>query len=200
MDFDSYQQDFNREGISSGQVFSMVFIYILLGVTALCLDLYVNTTNYSIPQFNQWVIAVSTGVLIGCVNILITRFTASGRKLSGLIRSILAPVYLPLAILLVSVGAGAEELMFRAFFLNVMVPWVGPVASLALTSLIFGGLHGFFRPPFILWSVLATLWGLVLGGMMLWTGLILVPVLVHVIINLTGVLYLRYGFREPEED
>ena len=199
MDSDNYPQDLNNGKNGKKQILFMVFFYVLFGVAAIGTDLYVNDTNYSIPELNQILIAISTGVLISCVNILITRFTDSGRKLSRMIHSILGPVDLSLSLLLVSVGAVAEELMFRALFLNYLASISGPVVSLGLTSLIFGGLHGFFRPPFIFWSVLATLWGLVLGGLMLWTGFIVVPVTVHVIINLTGVLYLKFVF-DPEGD
>jgi membrane protease YdiL (CAAX protease family) len=94
--------------------------------------------------------------------------------------------------LLVVIGAISEELLFRAFAQGGLSHLIGPWWSVIVVSFAFGALHGFFRPPLFWWSMLALVWGFVLGVLMLFTGSILVPVVVHVIINVSGVLHLKF--------
>ena len=187
------QHLFNNQSSGMSGILIMLFFYLLTGVTAFFSDIFINHTNYGNPQLKWWVIAFLTGVLISGVNILIESFTWAGRRLNTMIKDMLADYPTFGLLILVVVGAISEEIIFRGLGLGWLTPKTGPWPALGITSIIFGFLHGFFRPPFILWSFTALIWGLILGLLMLKSGFILVPVVVHATINLFGVTWLRYG-------
>ena len=188
--------DMNSTGeiirLSRSELILMVVIYIFLGVFAFIVDRFINKTSYEIPQIRWLLIAISTGVLISCVNIVIAYFTQAGRRLASMLKESLKGASFFFVLLLVIVGSVSEELLFRALALKWLLRHFGPWFALILTSVGFGFLHGFFRPAFLLWSVSALAWGSVLGVLMLLSGLILVPVAVHVTVNILGVVYLWF--------
>lgn len=186
------QHLFNNKSPGRGELLIMVFFYLFIGGLALLGDLFLNHTNYGFPQLKWLVMAVSTGVLISGVNVIIARFTPAGQKLESMLKDMLGNSSLSCLLLLVIIGAISEEIIFRGLGLGWLTSELGPWPALGITSIIFGFLHGFFRAPFVLWSITALAWGLVLGFMMLESGFILVPMIVHATINVLGVAWLHY--------
>ena len=185
------QHLFHNRTPDSGELIIMVIFYLFIGVLAVFGDLWVNHTNYGFPQLKWIVIAFSTGVLISVVNVFIAYFTKSGQQLTSILKDILGESPIFWLLLLVIIGSISEEMVFRALSLNWLAYKITPWPAIMLTSIIFGALHGFFRFPFILWSFTALLWGIVLGWLMIASGFILVPVIIHVTINLLGIAWLR---------
>lgn len=93
-------------------------------------------------------------------------------------------------LLLLSAGAGLAE---EAFFRGVVQADLGWVPA----SLLFGLLHTGHRDmiPFGLW---AAAMGLFLGGLYLFTGNLLAPMVAHGLYDFGALCYVRYGVREAD--
>jgi membrane protease YdiL (CAAX protease family) len=72
-------------------------------------------------------------------------------------------------------AALGEEVFFRGLVQPGLANWIGPWSALLLTSVLFGAAH-WIAPTY---SLLATLAGIYLGGFMLVSGNLLVPMIVH---------------------
>lgn len=88
-----------------------------------------------------------------------------------------------------AIGAGvSEELLFRGLLLAAAVDLlrVTPSVALLIVSIGFGAMHRYQG----WWGVIGTsLVGLVLGGLYLTSHSLLVPVLIHILVDLRGVLF-----------
>ncbi|MFM2093835.1 MAG: hypothetical protein RIS70_959 [Planctomycetota bacterium] len=105
----------------------------------------------------------------------------------------------PAELLLVAASAGfAEELMFRGLIQDgiqqARPDAIGTMLGLVAGSLIFGVLHTVTRA----YAVLATLMGLYLGGLLLITDSLLVPMLVHTVYDAVAFLILLRGWKERQ--
>jgi uncharacterized protein len=79
----------------------------------------------------------------------------------------------------------AEELLFRGVLQTLLASWLGPVAALLLASLLFGLCHSVTRA----YVVLVTVVGVYFGGLWLWTGNLLVPMVAHGVYDLVALGY-----------
>lgn len=99
--------------------------------------------------------------------------------------------------LVVSVFAGVfEELAYRGYLMAYFGTWFGPWGALAASSILFGLAHTYQGP----WGVVLTgLVGAVFGWLYLETGSLLLPMLLHAVLDIssfvTAWLVLRH---EPE--
>jgi membrane protease YdiL (CAAX protease family) len=103
---------------------------------------------------------------------------------------ILAPcTLLDLAGISVLAGVG-EEMLFRGVFQAALTRWVGSVAlGLVLASVLFGLCHAITAG----YVVLAALLGAYLGGLWLYTGNLLAPILSHAIYDFVALVILVRG-------
>lgn len=79
-----------------------------------------------------------------------------------------------------------EEMMFRGLLQVVFSGWLGRVWGLVLASALFGLLHAVT----LTYALFAGLMGLYLGWLWMWTGNLLVPILVHALYDLALLWYL----------
>lgn len=85
---------------------------------------------------------------------------------------------------LLSVAAGiGEEVAYRGYAIPVLIPAVGPVAALLVTSAVFGVLHVYQGALGILRT---TLMGATLAGGFLLSGSLLPPMIAHTLIDLVA--------------
>jgi uncharacterized protein len=86
-------------------------------------------------------------------------------------------------------GVG-EEFLFRGFLQSTVAAWwglpAGPWIALAIASVAFGICHSLCAE----YAVLATVMGLVLGGLFLATGHLLAPIVMHALYDSLALLYL----------
>ena len=81
-----------------------------------------------------------------------------------------------LEVLLIAIFSSvAEEALFRGA--------MQPLMGLMLTSIVFGLLHSGPKQVFLPWTGMAIAMGFVLGGLFIWTGSLLAPILCHGVIN-----------------
>ena len=87
---------------------------------------------------------------------------------------------------LVAILAGVgEELLFRGVIQDGLQLLWGPWPALIVASLLFGLVHAVSRAYFIA----ATLMGTYLGAVYLWTGNLLVPIIIHALYDWIALLY-----------
>ena len=112
------------------------------------------------------------------------------RRLAATVEDLLKPLLVnpPARLALVAALAGVgEEALFRGVLQTAVADAAGPGAGLLAASLLFGGAHFLSRA----YAVLATLFGLFLGALYLWSGNLLVPVVAHTAYDFALFLYVR---------
>ena len=93
-----------------------------------------------------------------------------------------------LDLLIIALLAGlGEELLFRGVIQAFLLELTGAAIALTVTSLLFGLLH-FITPTY---AFLAAAFGLYLGGLMLTTGDVLVPIVAHAVYDVVALGFLR---------
>ncbi|MEX0914869.1 MAG: CPBP family glutamic-type intramembrane protease [Wenzhouxiangellaceae bacterium] len=101
------------------------------------------------------------------------------RRLERIVREHLLPLFSdagPMAVAGIALMAGiGEELLFRGVIQAGLSGLLGPIAALAIASLLFGLAHALT----VAYFVLTCLMGLYLGWLYLATGNLLVPIAVH---------------------
>jgi len=112
------------------------------------------------------------------------------RSIERLIETYLIPIFRHWTfgeLVVVSIAAGiGEELLFRGVVQAAVARWTVPWAGLLVGAIVFGLVH--FLSP--LYFVFATLMGLYLGGLWLWSGNLMVPVVTHAVYDLAVLVYL----------
>lgn len=99
----------------------------------------------------------------------------------------------PVDFVFMSVMAGlGEEVLFRGLLLHHGSAWLGMPAGLALSSLLFGLVHALS----LAYVVFASLLGLALGLLYLWSGNLVVPIVAHGVYDVVALWYLIHIRRE----
>ncbi|MEE4637505.1 MAG: CPBP family intramembrane glutamic endopeptidase [Wenzhouxiangella sp.] len=100
-------------------------------------------------------------------------------ELKTFMRETLVPLFRhapPGTLFLVALLAGVgEELLFRGVIQGGLDGVLGPWPALVLASILFGAMHALSKAYF----VLATVMGFYMGLIYLWTGNLLIPILIH---------------------
>lgn len=93
---------------------------------------------------------------------------------------------------LISLAAGVgEEFFFRGFLQQALSDLGGPLVGIVVASIVFGLAH----MVTITYAILAALFGLFLGWLMLFTGDLAAPVFTHALYDFAALMYLRYRTR-----
>ncbi len=96
--------------------------------------------------------------------------------------------------LVLSVSAGiCEEIIFRAYLFNVIDSHIGMAGAIILSSLIFGLWHVYLG-----WQevIRTSIMGAILCGVYLFTGNIIVPIVLHIFIDIYSGLICYFAVRE----
>ncbi len=153
-----------------------------LGVLAILLALMFGLTPWLEFQWtlSAWLMALAATAPMA-LSLLLLRSAGWHwlRELEDFVRRVLVPWFgkapwWGLALVALAAGIG-EELLFRGVIQGGLASLVGPWSALVIASLLFGLVHAMTRAYFII----ATLAGFYLGLLYLWTGNLLIPVVVH---------------------
>lgn len=133
---------------------------------------------------------------------LITRYPVGPlRALVELVEEVIAPLFrdctiVELALIALVAGVG-EEMLFRGIVQQALADRLNPAAGIAVASLLFGLAHPITRT----YVALAAIIGCYLGVLLLLTGNLLVPILVHGLYDFVALAYLvhRHRGRTAEE-
>lgn len=127
----------------------------------------------------RWWLDLAAGIAAGAVLLgvwrLLKALLPAGEILEQHFAGLLAGLEPGRAVALAGLSGFAEELFFRG---AVQGQW-----GLLAGSLLFGLLHTGPGAPFRLWTLFATLAGLTLGGLALWSGNLLAPIVAHFVLN-----------------
>jgi len=111
----------------------------------------------------------------------------------------------PAELVAISLAAGVgEELLLRGWLMGWLIgpldqaTWVRIAAGVVASAVAFGLMHP-VTPAYI---VLATLIGIYLGGLVIWTGNLLIAMAAHTVYDAVHLLIARHGFKSkpPEPD
>jgi membrane protease YdiL (CAAX protease family) len=112
--------------------------------------------------------------------------------------TVLVPILLPCSLMdllaIATLAGVGEEMLFRGVFQGVLSRWAGVGVGLTLASILFGVLHAIT----FTYAVLAALAGAFLGALWLWTGNLLVPIIVHTLYDFVLLVHLIYFHQPPD--
>jgi uncharacterized protein len=142
-------------------------------------------------------VIVGSAFIFACYLLLLPFGFAWAKELESKVRQMLASLFrgrsfhwaLPLSIL---AGVG-EELLFRGVIQMVLTDWLNPPIAILITAVLFGLAHAISRAYFIM----ATLMGLYMGLIFLWSGNLLLPILIHALYDWLAISY-YLKWRRPE--
>jgi len=98
--------------------------------------------------------------------------------------------------LLLSVTAGiCEELIFRAYLFNLIDAHTGTIGAILLSSLIFGIWHVYLGWQEVLRT---SIMGGILCGVYIFSGNIIIPIILHIFIDIYSGLICYFAVRKPE--
>jgi membrane protease YdiL (CAAX protease family) len=120
-------------------------------------------------------LGLATGLAVVVLSDIATRSTRWGEALARTLAETLGPLRLRDCVLLAVLSGVAEEALFRGA--------IQPELGLVTTSLVFGLAHLVPRRELLPWTAFTVLAGFLLGGLYLWTGNLVAPVVTHVVVN-----------------
>ncbi len=138
----------------------------------------------TLPDCVAGVVAgVVTGAVIIAASQAMIAWTEAGRRLASMQARAIAGISMPEALILALAASLVEEMIFRGVLWTLAASLFGAWAALGVTSLLFGAVHGAFRRGFLLWSATATVAGLLAGLLLIWTGALLAPIVMHLVVD-----------------
>lgn len=127
----------------------------------------------------RWWLDLAAGIAAGALLLgawrLLKALLPAGELLEQHFAGLLAGLEPGRAVALAALSGFAEELFFRG---AVQGQW-----GLLAASILFGLLHTGPGAPFRIWTLFATVAGLALGGLALWSGNLLAPIVAHFVLN-----------------
>jgi membrane protease YdiL (CAAX protease family) len=163
-------------------VYQLAWIFYLLLAVGGALWIGWRGGTIALEQFidlDRWWLNLAAGVSAAGVLLLAwegaRRLFAAARRLERQLAELLGPLPLPEVLALALLSGFAEELFFRG---AMQAAWGWFPATLLFTAL-----HSGPGPSYRVWTAFAGLAGLVLAGLMAWSGNLLAPVVAHALVN-----------------
>ena len=176
----------------------------LAGAAWADLDLLVWHDNFHTPKWLDIAIGLGVGLLVVVVSAILERVAEWAQRLSEAFAGLLGPMsHAQIAVFAITSAVG-EELLFRGFLQQWLsdVVFGGPMSDwwgLIVASAIFGLVHvGPDRRTFLPWTIMAVVMGFALGGMYLYTGNVLAPILCHFTINFLNLAQIARRARDKQ--
>lgn len=179
----------------------VMFFYIIVGMIGfLCghwlanIDVMVwHNQNQTSVVFDAG-LGAGVGIVVVIASQILDRTTKWARQLSREFTKMLGSLSVTQAFVFAISSGVAEEIFFRGFLQQLLTVRVfagehAVLFGLILSSLIFGGLHiGPDFRKFWPWMIMAIVLGSVFGGLYIYTGNLLAPILAHFTINFFNLL------------
>lgn len=186
----------------------VMFFYIIVGMIGfLCghwlanIDVMVwHNQNQTSVVFDAG-LGAGVGIVVVIASQILDRTTKWARQLSREFTKMLGSLSVTQAFVFAISSGVAEEIFFRGFLQQLLTVRVfagehAVLFGLILSSLIFGGLHiGPDFRKFWPWMIMAIVLGSVFGGLYIYTGNLLAPILAHFTINFFNLLLMS-----PDEE
>lgn len=178
---------------------SRIELLVAMAATAIVLLLVARVwllfETFRFPVLLTWqavALGAAVGLGVSATSALVYRLWPTYQKSADVyLAFVLAPLALSDCVWIGLLPGMSEELLFR----GVMLPAIGlNTTGLVVSSLCFGILHmsGRRQWPYAIW---ASVVGLLLGGCVLATGNLLVPIVAHVVTNFVSSLFWQLSQR-----
>lgn len=128
-------------------------------------------------------IGIAGGLIVVFISYLLTRFTKIFRALVESFNEILGPLTIVEIFFIASFSSIAEEFFFRGLVQGKLGIWAG--------TLMFGLLHSGPGKKYLPWTVFAVVIGFFLGEMYEWRQNLLVPIIIHFVVNFINLIILQ---------
>jgi len=129
-----------------------------------------------------WPVELAAGVMLGLVVVglgrVAERYWEPARRLQRELAGLLPPLRTVDVAVLAGASSIGEEVLFRGAMQGALGFWPAVV--------LFGAAHGGLARRWRLWVVYAALVGAAFGGLTIWLGTLLAPVIAHFTINWFG--------------
>lgn len=165
----------------------------VIGASLADLDLLVWHDAFHTTTTFDATLGIGVGVTVVIISAVLEKYAEWARRLSAAFGELLGSLSMGQVTVFAVTSALGEELLFRGFlqqwlsdglFDGPMSDWLG----LIVASTIFGLIHvGPDRKTFLPWTIMALVMGFAMGGMYLYTGNLLAPILTHFTINLLNI-------------
>ncbi len=172
--------------------------YLVLAIAAV---FWVGLREETIPAAlflnrQTWFLDLGYGLAAGLLLVALweaaRRFLAAARELETTLALLLTSLKREEAVALALLSGFAEELFFRGAMQGSF--------GVLVTTLLFAFLHRGPGSGFRIWPVFALFAGALFGGLMVWRGNLLGPVVAHVLVNAVGLWRLSGETDHPSRD
>lgn len=184
--------------LEGGQLYRLAwFFYLFLAVGGV---VWIGLREGSIPgslfaAAGAWPVDLALGLATGAALIgawhLMAKVSGRARELERRLGGLLGPLQPAEVAALALLSGFAEELFFRGA-MQASWGWLP-------TTVLFALIHTGPGPAYRMWTLFAALAGLALGGLMLWRGNLLAPVVAHVLVNGVNLRRLNSPSEEARE-
>lgn len=131
---------------------------------------------------------ISLGLIVGGIIVFIswilTRKSKLFKDLVKMFQTLLGPLTLAEIFFIAAFSSLAEEFFFR----GMMQAKLGIVFS----SLLFGVLHTGPGKKYVPWTIFAVVMGFVLGGLYEWRQNLMLPVVIHFVVNFVNLIWIQH--------
>lgn len=172
-------------------IFYLVMALLGLGLAWVCdINVWVHLESQGLVR----ALGMGAGVGFAAVGVsqLITAWTSWGADLSERMGSLIGRQGVASCVLMALCSGIAEEILFRGFLqqwitnlsAGLVSPHVSVWSGIILSGIVFGGVHIGPEPKaYAPWTIMAIVMGIVFGWLYVTTGLLIAPILAHVVIN-----------------
>ena len=186
--------------MSNGRVAAAMGIYGGLGAIAWAGAASVGASPFHLAHVvggTRWIslpVALVSGLVMGFAGTQATRWLGRssrwGRAMTHELRDALLGTSIETATPMALASAVGEEMLFRGGIQAGLSAAISPFAGVVMASLLFGAMHVPWNRRLWSWTAMATVMGVVFGGLYLATGELLAPVIAHAVINRENLRYL----------
>jgi membrane protease YdiL (CAAX protease family) len=163
--------------------FALFSISVLFNEEERCLKFPKLDDNFWPRMSVDMVIACALGLAIVLLTWLLSKHSRSFQELIKNFKTVLGPLSKTDIFFIAAFSALAEEFFFRGFMQAKL--------GIFFSSILFGMLHSGPGKKYIPWTIFALVMGFVLGGIYEWRENLLVPVVIHFIVNFVNLTFLQ---------
>lgn len=128
-------------------------------------------------------IGVGVGLAVVGISWVLSKKNKAFQELLEKFQSLLGPLSLTEIFFIAVFSSLAEEFFFRGL--------VQAKLGIVFASLLFGGLHTGPGKKYIPWTIFAVVMGFILGGLYEWSGNLMLPVVVHFVVNFLNLFLMQ---------
>ncbi|MCC7460539.1 MAG: CPBP family intramembrane metalloprotease [Proteobacteria bacterium] len=136
------------------------------------------------------VISVVIGLAIVLITWLVTKVSKAFQELAHRFNEILGPLTIMEIFFIAIFSSVAEEFFFRGLLQEKI--------GIFFASMVFGMLHFGPGKKYLPWTIFAVVMGFLLGGLYEWRGNLIVPIVIHFVVNFFNLILMQKIPAKPQ--